>query len=126
MAGPSPEAFAEALALQHAAAAQGFDWTDPAGLWDKLAEEIGELRQAGDAAARTEELGDLLFMVVNLARHLQVDPATALAQANRKFGRRFAYIMRHAAALPARGDARRLDAMEQLWRQAKRDEIPGA
>jgi uncharacterized protein YabN with tetrapyrrole methylase and pyrophosphatase domain len=110
---------AEALRLQREAAAEGFDWTDPAGLWDKLAEEIGELKGAPDAAGRTEELGDLLFMVVNLARHLGVDPATALASANAKFQRRYGYILEHLQELPPRGAHGRLERMEALWQRAK-------
>ena len=115
-----PEPLAEALRLQLEAAAEGFDWNDPAGLWDKLAEEIGELQQAPDATARTEELGDLLFMVVNLARHLGVAPEAALAAANAKFSRRYAYIQERLETLPPRGDASRLDRMEVLWQEAKR------
>src|SRR5277367_2246534 len=82
------EPLCSALAMQIDAATQGFDWDDPAGLWDKLGEEIAELREARDPAGRIEELGDLLFMVVNLARHFGVDPGTALRQANAKFQRR--------------------------------------
>jgi uncharacterized protein YabN with tetrapyrrole methylase and pyrophosphatase domain len=114
------ETLHEALRLQREAAAEGFDWTDTAGLWDKLAEEIDELKQAADAAGRAEELGDLLFMVVNLARHLSVDPAAALAGANAKFSRRFGYILEHFNELPPRGDPGRLDHMEALWRRAKK------
>jgi uncharacterized protein YabN with tetrapyrrole methylase and pyrophosphatase domain len=114
------EPLAEALRLQRQAAAEGFDWTDPAGLWDKLAEEIGELQQAPDAANRAEELGDLLFMVVNLARHLEVEPAQALAAANAKFSRRYAHILKHLETLPPKGDPARLDRMEALWQEAKR------
>ena len=113
------EPIAEALRLQLEAAAEGFDWNDPAGLWDKLAEEVGELRQAQSAADRAEELGDLLFMVVNLSRHLGVDPAAALAAASRKFGRRYSYILQHAQELPPLGDPARLARMEELWQQAK-------
>ena len=114
------EPLAEALRLQLEAAAEGFDWTDPAGLWAKLAEEIGELQQAPDAAGRAEELGDLLFMVVNLSRHLGVEPAAALAAANLKFRRRYAHILRHLDRLPPPGDPRRLERMEALWQDAKR------
>jgi uncharacterized protein YabN with tetrapyrrole methylase and pyrophosphatase domain len=110
---------AEALRLQREAAAEGFDWTDPAGLWDKLAEEIGELKSAPDAAGRAEELGDLLFMAVNLARHLGVDPAAALASANAKFRRRYGYILEHLQELPPRGAPGRLERMEALWQRAK-------
>jgi uncharacterized protein YabN with tetrapyrrole methylase and pyrophosphatase domain len=113
------EPLAEALRLQREAAVEGFDWTNPQELWDKLAEEIGELREAGDAAGRREELGDLLFMVVNLSRHLGVDPAAALAEANAKFSRRYALILEHLAELPPLGDPARLEQMERLWQQAK-------
>jgi len=115
----SLEPLAEALRLQLEAAAEGFDWTDPAGLWDKLAEEIRELQQAPDAANRAEELGDLLFMAVNLSRHLGVDAAAALAAANAKFSRRYAYILERLDTLPPKGDPSRLDRMEALWRAAK-------
>lgn len=110
--------------LQEAAASEGFDWPDVAPLWDKIAEELGELReaveQAQGAARRQDELGDLLFVIVNLARHLQVDPAAALAGANDKFRRRYGHVMAQAATLPPRGSAERLDRMEALWQEAKR------
>ena len=120
---PRREPLREAQAMQRAAARTGFDWNKTSDLWDKLAEEIGELRaDAHDRRRAQEELGDLLFMAVNLARHLKLDAPRALAAANRKFARRFAHIMRHAAALPPLGDPRRLDAMEALWQDAKRIE----
>jgi len=115
-----PEPLAEALRLQLEAAAEGFDWTDPAGLWDKLAEEVRELQQAPDAANRAEELGDLLFMAVNLSRHLGVDAAAALDAANAKFSRRYGYILERLETLPPKGDPSRLDRMEALWQEAKR------
>lgn len=118
------EPLAEALRLQLAAAAEGFDWTDQAGLWDKLAEEIVELQQAPDAANRAEELGDLLFMVVNLSRHLGVDAVAALAAANAKFSRRYGHVRQHLPELPPLGDPQRLERMEQLWQEAKKLERP--
>ncbi|HEU0196070.1 MAG TPA: MazG nucleotide pyrophosphohydrolase domain-containing protein [Nevskiaceae bacterium] len=113
-------ALERARASQVAAAGQGFDWPtndDPA-LWAKLDEEIAELRAATNAAERQEELGDLLFMAVNIARHLHVDAEAALAAAIDKFERRFAYVMA-GADLPPMGDPQRLDAMEVRWQQAK-------
>jgi uncharacterized protein YabN with tetrapyrrole methylase and pyrophosphatase domain len=116
------EPIAEALALQRAAAREGFDWRRARDLWPKLAEEVEELRAARSSAERREELGDLLFMLVNLARHLEVDPSRALHAANRKFMRRYAWIEKHVDTLPPKGDRRRLDAMEALWQDAKRKE----
>ena len=121
---PKPEPLRRAAALQRSAARTGFDWPagDPA-LWRKLHEEIRELKAAARQPAKArEELGDLLFMVVNLARHLRVDAAAALAAATRKFQRRYAHVMRHARTLPRKGDPRRLAAMERLWQEAKRRE----
>ena len=112
--------FADALELQRAAAAEGFDWKDPAGLWEKLAEEVGELRAAEGFVHREEELGDLLFMVVNLARHFGLDPAGALRSANAKFERRYGFVVRHTVELPPIGDPARLVRMEALWQAAKR------
>jgi len=110
---------AEALRLQAQAAAEGFDWSGLEDVWAKLDEEVSELRAAEGASERAEELGDLLFMVVNLARHMKVDPGAALSAANLKFGRRYGYIMDHADSLPPLGTPSRLDAMETLWQQAK-------
>lgn len=112
-----------AAALQRDAADEGFDWSEIAELWPKLAEEIGELQEATTPDARREELGDLLFMVVNIARHLGVDPAAALERATAKFARRYAHIQAHAAQLPPLGDPQRLPAMEALWLEAKTLEI---
>lgn len=113
----------DSLALQHDAAALGFDWNHADELWAKLSEEIGELREAfahGDPARVLDEFGDLLFVAVNLSRHLRVDPARALAHANAKFRRRFAVVMEGRAQWEALQGSARLDAMEQLWQQAKR------
>ena len=113
----------QAARLQRDAALQGFDWTALADLWPKLDEEIAELKEAVAQTAdrQLDELGDLLFMVVNIARHLGLDPADALAAANAKFARRYAYVIADAGALPPLGDPARLDAMEARWRQAKRE-----
>ena len=109
--------------IQRAAARQGFDWAKLADLWPKLEEEIAELRRAaGNRKRAEEELGDLLFMAVNLARHLGVSPERALRSANAKFRRRYAFVMKHAGTLPPLGSRKRLDAMEALWQEAKRRE----
>ena len=102
--------------LQRRAARTGFDWPDAAGPRAKVAEEIAEVEQAAGAAERHEELGDLLFAVVNWARHLGIDPEAALRDANAKFEARFREMERAAgerfAALP-------LDQKEHLWTAAK-------
>lgn len=118
----SDDPLAAALRMQQEAATLGFDWREVDELWAKLAEEIGELQAAvhEGPAAIEDELGDLLFMAVNLARHLGVDAASALRSSNAKFTRRFAHICAHLEQLPPLGDARRLDAMEALWQDAKR------
>jgi len=118
-------ALTRALKLQRRAARVGFDWDARAAVLAKIAEEAGELAEAadgGDADAIEDETGDLLFAVVNLARHLRVDPEAALRRTNAKFERRFAAI---EDALAARGttpaDAG-LPEMEALWQAAKRAE----
>ncbi|HEX7382508.1 MAG TPA: MazG nucleotide pyrophosphohydrolase domain-containing protein, partial [Nevskiaceae bacterium] len=105
---------------QRVAALEGFDWADEQGLWQKLDEEITELRAARNDAERAEEIGDLLFMVVNVARHLAVDPAAGLDAATRKFRERFAHVMAGAEDLPPLGSPARLAAMEARWQAAKR------
>lgn len=119
----SADPIGDALQMQLDAAKLGFDWRHAGDLWPKLEEEIGELREAvaGQGPDRIrDELGDLLFMAVNLARHLGVDPAQALAGSNDKFRRRFGHVCANRDRWPAEGDPGRLDAMEALWQEAKR------
>ena len=101
------------------AACTGFDWPDAGGARAKIDEELAEVEQAMTSAERSEEIGDLLFTVVNWARHLEVDPEAALRAANAKFERRFR-AMEDAAG----NDFRELDlpAKERLWIAAKRDQ----
>jgi MazG family protein len=119
-------ALTRALKLQRRAARVGFDWPDVPPIFDKINEEMGELRReiASDAApARLEdEVGDLLFAVVNLARRLTVDPEQALRGACRKFERRF---RRMEAVLSRDGSSpmeRSLAELEALWQHAKAEE----
>lgn len=116
-------ALSRARKLQKRAARVGFDWPDVSGPWAKLREESRELEDAaahGDRAAIEAELGDLLFAVVNLARHLDTDPEAALRAANQKFERRFRHI---EAALASRGERMEgsdLATLDTLWDEAKR------
>ena len=141
-------ALLEAMKLSGRAAHMGFDWPDVHGIFQKLDEETIELKKhirnfpgtgprpvgrgiSGSGAASApaelralleEEVGDLLFVVVNLARYLSLDPESALKRTNRKFRRRFHYIERE---LRARGRApaeATLDEMESLWQQSKQQE----
>nr|WP_261331573.1 nucleoside triphosphate pyrophosphohydrolase [Maritalea mobilis] len=108
--------------LQKRAARVGFDWPEIGMVVDKIAEEARELAEARATLPQDkieEELGDLLFVVANLARHLKVDPEVALRAANAKFVRRFHFI---EAALAERGktpDQSDLDEMDALWTEAK-------
>lgn len=121
-------ALTRALKLQKRAARVGFDWDDAGAVLDKVAEEARELREAAagmDADAIEDEMGDLLFVLVNLSRHLKVDPEAALRRTNAKFTRRFAAI---EAALRERGkrpEESTLDEMDALWTAAKQAEKAG-
>jgi nucleoside triphosphate diphosphatase len=102
--------------LQKRAARTGFDWPDATGPRAKIDEELAEVEQATNVVDQSEEIGDLLFAVVNWARHLKIDPEVALRSANAKFERRF----RHIEAAGGEGFSRlSLDEMEALWVQAK-------
>jgi ATP diphosphatase len=114
---PDQPALARADAISHLAAAIGFDWDDPAGARAKVIEEMTEVDTAGTLAERKDELGDLLFAIVNWARKLGIDPETALHRATDKFERRFRAMESEAGAgLPGLS----LDQMEQLWQAVKR------
>ena len=102
--------------LQRRASTVGFDWNNAHLVLDKLAEEAREILDAPNQAEREEEIGDLLFVVANLARHLKVDPEAALRAANDKFTRRFRHI---EAVLGQRMGSASLEEMEALWQEAK-------
>ena len=107
-------ALERATKLQRRAARTGFDWPDVSGPRAKIDEELVELEAETDHERQSEELGDLLFAVVNLARHLNIEPEAALRAANRKFERRFRAI----EAEPGFSEMD-LDQMEELWVKAK-------
>jgi tetrapyrrole methylase family protein/MazG family protein len=109
----------KAWKLQQKAAKVGFDWDRTEDVFAKIDEEIRELKEAS-VESRAEELGDLLFSVVNLARFLNVDPEAAIAQANRKFVRRFAHIERQLRLRGEHFDRISLEKLEQLWQEAKK------
>ena len=115
-------ALVRAAKLQKRAANHGFDWPSVDGVSEKLAEELVELKQAMDAAdadAISDELGDVLFSVVNLCRHLKVDAEGALRATSRKFEQRFGFIEQQAEALGKTVDDLSLEEMEYFWEQAK-------
>jgi tetrapyrrole methylase family protein/MazG family protein len=105
---------------QRRAARVGFDWPDINGVIDKILEEVEEFRQAEDPAAQTEEFGDLLFALVNLARWIKVDPETALRETNVKFKRRFAVIEQAAKEQERKLSDMTLEEMDAIWEQSKK------
>ena len=105
--------------LQRRASSVGFDWDDASKVVEKLAEEAQEIVDAPDPASQAEEVGDLLFVVANLARHLKVDPEAALRAANAKFTRRFKFIESELEAQGRAPGTASLDDMEALWVKAK-------
>ncbi|MFG1202845.1 nucleoside triphosphate pyrophosphohydrolase [Xanthobacter aminoxidans] len=116
-------ALTRALKLQEKASRVGFDWNDARQVLAKIREETEEVSQALDAGgteAIRDEIGDLLFAVVNLARHADVDPETALRGTNEKFTRRFGHVETQLAADGRRPNDASLDEMEALWQDAKR------
>jgi tetrapyrrole methylase family protein/MazG family protein/ATP diphosphatase len=114
-------ALTRAVKLTKRAARANFDWPDAAGVWTKLDEELGELREAqrgGNADEVAAELGDVLFVLANLARKLGVDPEAALRGTNAKFERRFRHVEARAAATGATD----LETLDGYWNEAKAQE----
>ena len=116
---------ARALELQRKASTVGFDWNDPRAVLRKIREEADEIEAALERGDRNDvagETGDLLFAVVNLARHSHVDPEMSLRGANAKFERRFGYIERALAAQGRSLEGASLEEMDALWNEAKKSE----
>ena len=118
-------ALARAMELQRKASSVGFDWNDPRAVLHKIREEADEIEAAldrGDADELAGETGDLLFALVNLARHVGADPEVALRGTNAKFERRFAYIERTLTAQGRSLESASLQEMDALWDEAKATE----
>jgi MazG family protein len=111
-------AMVKAYRMQEKTAKVGFEWENADQVWDKVQEEIGELKEAMSLSQeeREEEFGDVLFSLINYARFINVDPETALEKINRKFKRRFEFIEKHA---PKDLDDMTLLEMDALWNEAK-------
>ena len=120
--GDSNSAMYRARQLQKHAAEFGFDWPSITPVFDKLEEELAELRQAyasGDSAAIADEVGDVMFVCINIARHARVNAEMALRQTNQKFVRRFEYVTRQMEAAGVDMEQHELERMEQFWQDAK-------
>ena len=118
-------ALSRAMELQRKASSVGFDWNDPRAVLHKIREEADEIEAAldrGDADELAAETGDLLFALVNLARHVGADPDLALRSTNAKFERRFGYIERALAARGRSLQGASLAEMDALWNEAKAEE----
>jgi nucleoside triphosphate diphosphatase len=118
-------ALTRAMELQRKASSVGFDWNDPRAVLRKIREEADEIEAAldrADADELADETGDLLFALVNLARHVDVDPDTALRGTNAKFERRFGYIEQTLEAQGGSLENASLTEMDALWNEAKRKE----
>lgn len=113
----------QAVKLQAKASKTGFDWNDPVAVLAKIREELDEAEAemtAGGNDALEEEIGDILFAMANLCRHLEIDPEKALRRTNAKFRKRFAHIERNIAERTGKDmDSATLDEMEALWQEAK-------
>ncbi len=122
-------ALMRAIKLQNRAARVGFDWPNLVPVLDKLREELGEVEaeiEAGSPPDRLEdEIGDVLFVVANVARHLKIDPEAALRRTNEKFERRFGKIEERLAAIGKTPAQSSLDEMDALWNEIKAEERSG-
>jgi nucleoside triphosphate diphosphatase len=119
-------ALVEAQKIAAKAAGAGFDWENVDQVFDKLREELAEIdaaRATGNSAEIEDEIGDLLFVVVNIARFLKVDPEQALRKTNSKFRRRFSHVEEGLAAEGKTPQQASIDEMEALWQAAKHSEV---
>jgi ATP diphosphatase len=122
---PYASALIQAEAIQLEAAGQGFDWQEASPVFAKVGEELAELQDAfrqSDIAAQKDELGDLLFAVVNVARHLNICPELALREASEKFSRRFKQVQTLALQYNTPLDNADIEHLNMLWELAKEHE----
>ena len=115
-------AMVKAYRIGEKAAGAGFDWEQKEDVWDKVREELGEVEAEMKSGSRTDlegEFGDLFFALINACRLYGVDPESALERTNKKFIQRFNYMEEHAAAKGHTLHEMSLDAMEELWQEAK-------
>lgn len=120
-------ALIKAYRIQEKAANAGFDWEQPEDVWEKVSEEIAEVREAIKGGSKKEiegEFGDLMFAVINAARLYKVNPENCLELTNRKFIRRFNYIESKAREAGLNPGDMNLEQMEALWQEAKASESP--
>ena len=118
-------ALTAALRMSQKASGVGFDWRQPSDVLEKVREEVSEVEEAaasGDLRRQKEELGDLLFAIVNLARHLKIDPESALAAANLKFRSRFGKVEKVLASRGRDVAGAAFEEMEDTWQEVKRGE----
>lgn len=113
-------ALVEAQQISSRAAIAGFDWENVDQVFDKLREELTELKAASSEDEREDEIGDLLFVIVNIARFLKVDPEQALRRTNAKFRRRFSHVEQGLAAQGRSPQESTVAEMEALWQAAKK------
>jgi MazG family protein len=119
------DALAHAHRIQAKVATVGFDWPDSGGAWEKVREEIEEIETeigGGDHQRLEDEIGDLLFAIVNFARLSGVHPTTALVRANAKFSRRFGNVEAHAAKRGVDVQSAGLEMLNTIWNDVKREE----
>jgi MazG family protein len=122
---PGADPLGHAHRVQARVATVGFDWSEPRGAWEKVREEVEEVGaelEARDASRLEEEIGDLLFAVVNLARLCDVHPSTALIRANTKFARRFGRVEVVARERGLVLEEAGLEALDRIWNDVKREE----
>jgi XTP/dITP diphosphohydrolase len=116
-------AMVKAFRIQEKVQGVGFDWPDEAGVWAKVQEELAEMREAANPQDEAMELGDVLFALVNYAKHRGLDPEQALAQSNAKFVRRFQAMEALVEADGREISAMKLEDWDRLWNQVKATEV---